>query len=168
MEKPDAAFETLRKILLQRPLILGIGNELRGDDAAGVALVRRIAQSGYSPTLLVYANPENYLERIARIPHTVRLWIDIVHFGAKPGEFRIFRPEEIEQFAISTHNFSLTVVFRYLQASRPAEDFLLGIQPAATALGAPLSAPVQRRVALLADFIGRIHRLPIQTNREES
>ncbi len=157
MEKSEEQFRRLEEILRVNPLIIGIGNELRGDDGAGIALVRRISRNGYSPTLLVYANPENYLRRIAAIPHRVRLWTDIVHFGGNPGDFRILSPEEIDRVAISTHNFSLTVLFRYLQESHPAREFLLGIQPRSTALGEPLTPEVQHIVDVLADFISRIN-----------
>ena len=148
----------LPEILAQHPLIIGIGNELRGDDAAGIELVRRLDQAGYSPTLLVYTNPENYLRRISQIPHTVRLWVDIVHLVGRPGEFRILQAEEIDQVAISTHNFSLTVVFRFLQETHPADDFLLGIQPKSTELGAALSQEVSQSISAIARFILEVRR----------
>ncbi|OGB69936.1 MAG: hypothetical protein A2Y94_08775 [Caldithrix sp. RBG_13_44_9] len=146
-------YEQLKQIISSKPLIIGIGNELRGDDGAGIILVQRIQTSGYKNTLIVGGTPENYLQKIITMPSESRLWIDAINWGSSAGGFKIFQKEEINHFAISTHNFSLTVITKFLNEFRPIPDFFLGIQPQNLALGEYLSTPVDHIVNELAGII---------------
>ncbi len=149
-------FTTLETLIRQESLIIGIGNTLRGDDAAGLELVGLLQKQGYPATLLVGGNPENYLNKIAAVPCTNRLWVDIVHFNGTPGEWRLFSSQEIGHYAISTHNFSLELLFKYLNTIQPAEDVCLGIQPQQTSLGESLSRPVYQTIQELSTRIMEI------------
>ena len=136
----------LLKILKKQPLLIGIGNTLRQDDGAGVYLTQSLIDAGYSKALVVHSNPENYLQKINSINTEFRLWIDVVNWSAEPGEFRLFSLDEIDHIAISTHNFSLTVLINYLNQIKPAKDYLLGIQPVSIQLGEGLSLPVANTI----------------------
>lgn len=133
----------LESILAYRPAIIGIGNELRGDDGAGVFIVNRLRDMGYPHALAVYDTPENYLQKIASMEGESRLWIDVINWESKPGNYKIFLPEEIQHFAISTHNYSPTVLLEFLKPLRPVPDYFLGIQPLNLTLGARISEAVQ-------------------------
>ncbi len=143
----------LQRIIQKRPLIIGIGNPLRGDDAAGIETVKTLHSNGYPHTLIVGSNPENYLQRIAEMPGEARLWVDIVNFAGEPGSWRIFSRNEIGHFAISTHNFSLELIFDFLQSLHSVPDFCLGIQPEQTALGTSLSPIVRKTIKELTQLI---------------
>lgn len=134
---------TLQSVLASRPAIIGIGNELRGDDGAGIAIIEKLLQIGYPNALAVYDTPENYLQKIASMDGESRLWIDIINWDSDPGDYRIFLPQEIHHFAISTHNYSPTVLLEYLKPLRPLPDYFLGIQPLNLSLGSQISAAVQ-------------------------
>ena len=149
--------QELNNILSMKPAIIGIGNELRGDDAAGILLVQKIQDSGYQNSIIVYSNPENYLNKIANIRCNARLWIDVINWGAEPGDYKIFSTDEIGQYAISTHNFSPIVLVDYLNSLKDIPDFFLGIQPQKMGLGAKISVPVQDTVTKIANFI--IHHM---------
>ncbi len=136
----------------QQPLIIGIGNRLRGDDGAGVILAEELAAGGYSPTLIVHGTPENYLRKIAEMSETLRLWVDVINWNASPGEFRVFTLEDIGQYAVSTHNFSPVVLVEYLNSMKAVPDVFLGIQPRSLSLGSELSGPVARTVRHLTDY----------------
>ena len=155
----------LKEILALKPAIVGIGNTLRGDDGAGVELVERLIAHGYHNALIVFSNPENYLQKIAAMPGGARLWIDIINWNAAPGSFRIFSSGEIGQFAISTHNFSAEVLVEFLSNLKDVPDYFLGIQPEKLTLGEGLSKPV-------ADALERLFRILISAvepeNREAS
>lgn len=145
----------LAQIVQLRPLIIGIGNELRGDDAAGILLVQNIQKLGYPYTLVVGGNPENYLQKIIAMPAESRLWIDTINWGATAGQIKIFQPEEITHFAISTHNFSLALITKFLNESRAIPDFFLGIQPQSLDLGSELSKPVLKSVHRLTKILSQ-------------
>jgi len=116
------------------------------DDGAGVYLTQSLIDAGYSKALVVHSNPENYLQKINSINTEFRLWIDVVNWSAEPGEFRLFSLDEIDHIAISTHNFSLTVLINYLNQIKHAKDYLLGIQPVSIQLGEGLSLPVANTI----------------------
>ncbi len=143
----------LSKILSLSPLIIGVGNELRGDDAAGVEIIQRLKRLGYNNTLTVYSTPENYLQKISSTPGNIRLWIDIINWNAPAGDVRIFTIDEIGQYTISTHNFSPLVLVQYLQRLKNIPDYFLGIQPLDLTLGNKISPPVQKTIDKLIDFI---------------
>ncbi|MBN2366749.1 MAG: hydrogenase maturation protease [Calditrichaeota bacterium] len=153
MEYNEENLNQLREILSPPPLIIGIGNELRGDDGAGIILIEKLRESGYPSLLNVYSNPENYLRKIAEIEKHHRLWVDVINWDAPPGDFRIFDSSEIKYFAISTHNFSPAVLLEFLKEYRNIPDYFLGIQPKNMQLGQALSSEVEETVEFLRDFI---------------
>jgi len=134
---------TLQSVLALRPAIIGIGNELRGDDGAGIAIIKKLLHIGYPSALAVYDTPENYLQKIATMEGESRLWIDVINWDSEPGNYRIFLPKDIHHFAISTHNYSPTVLLEYLKPLRPLPDYFLGIQPLDLSLGSQISAVVE-------------------------
>jgi hydrogenase 3 maturation protease len=145
--------QELNHILSMKPAIIGIGNELRGDDAAGILLVQKIQNSGYQNSIIVYSTPENYLNKIAKIRCDARLWIDVINWGARPGAYKIFDVDEIGQYAISTHNFSPIVLVDYLNSLRYIPNYFLGIQPQKMGLGDKISTPVRDTITKIATFI---------------
>ncbi len=87
------------------------------------------------------------------MPGESRLWIDTIHWGAKAGKIKIFQKEEITHFAISTHNFSLSIITKFLEEFRSIPDFFLGIQPLRLDLGSELSKPVLQTINRLTRII---------------
>ena len=136
-----------QQIIEMQPLIIGIGNTLRQDDGAGILLVENLLQNGYRNALVVHSTPENYIQKIAAMPGEARLWIDIVNWKALPGEYRIFNKSEIGYFAVSTHNYSLSVLVDFLRSFRDIPDYFLGIQPKTTNLGEGLSVEIEKTVS---------------------
>jgi hydrogenase 3 maturation protease len=144
-------------ILQGRVLVVGVGRELRADDAAGLALVREL-RGGRNSRLICLecgAVPENYVAEIARRnPDTVIL-ADAAELGAEPGSFRFLTAGEVESLDLSTHGVPLPLVMAEIEARTGARVWLLGIQPASLGLGQELSPPVHRTVVLLAQVLAR-------------
>lgn len=148
----------LAQLIAQIPLIIGIGNTLRGDDAAGIALLEQLEKLGYPHSFNCGANPENYLYKIAGYPAKYRLWVDAIQFRGKPGEWKIFNRDEVAVYDISTHNFSPDLLSCFLENIKTATDFFLGIQPLQMQLGTPLSLEVKQTVDWLSRTIIQIYR----------
>jgi hydrogenase 3 maturation protease len=149
----DNQLTKLKNIVRSFPLIIGMGNELRGDDAAGIILADHLVEGGYPAVINVNGNPENYLKKISEMPGNLRLWIDIINWGGQVGEFRIIESDDIHHFAISTHNFSPVILLSYLKETRNIPDYFLGIQPYSVNLGSPVSPPVKKTVEFLSSYI---------------
>lgn len=137
-------------------VVLGIGNALRGDDAAGSALARRL--EGRVRALVVDAEevPESYLGRIrAAHPDTVLL-VDAVDMGAAPGAVALVEAEEVAGYTPSTHRVPLGLLMGYLGRELGASVVLLAVQPRHVNVASHMSAEVQASVALVGEVLERL------------
>jgi hydrogenase 3 maturation protease len=139
-----------------RIAVIGIGNELRGDDAAGLALARELralipAQVG-DRYLVVEAGsaPENMCGLLRRFKPDLVLLVDAANLGTEPGTLQWLEWPMAVGFSVSTHSLPIHMVAAYLEAELGCVVELLGIQPASIAFNAPLSPPVSRAVKAAA------------------
>lgn len=132
----------------KRISVVGIGHELRGDDAVSIYIIHQLQQflpSTENRLLLVAGSaPENVTGQVRRFaPHTVLL-IDAVDMGQPSGTIRCIDLESnIVESASSTHTLSLRLFTTYLQSEFQCEIHLMGIQAEQTILDASLSSAVQ-------------------------
>ncbi len=141
-----------------RLAILGVGNLDKADDAAGslcVALIRTNFH-GVRPDLLVLqggASPENETGRLREFQPTEVVIIDAALGGHPPGTVFIVDARDISQDDLSTHHMPLSLLIRYLEASLECRVLCVGIEPQSVDARDPVSAPVKRSVAYLAEKI---------------
>ncbi|MQY67867.1 MAG: hydrogenase maturation peptidase HycI [Hadesarchaea archaeon] len=129
-----------------RVAIVGIGSDMRGDDVAGIEVVRRLRRKLESSKVLLIeggVTPENFTREIRKFKPTHVLLIDATDFGSKPGDIVLAEPEAIVGQSISTHTLPLSILAGYLQEQTGAKIMLLGIQPARAQMGAEMSEPVK-------------------------
>jgi len=139
--------------------ILGIGNELRRDDAVGLAVVDRLSFFVDDPSIVLLNCqnvPENFTGYVKRFRPTCVVLIDAADFGAVPGNARIFQLNDLESPEITTHRASLTMLGAYLQSETNSSVFVIGIQPADCDFGSGLSPSVRRASVAVADTIGTV------------
>lgn len=137
-------------------VVVGIGNPLRGDDAVGSCVARRLALER-SPASIIDAQevPESYLGRIvAACPDTVVL-LDAVDIGGRPGDAAIIESDQIERYHPTTHRVPLGLVMQYLRCETGADTFVIGIQPSQVAFGRPMTREVEESVVLIAGLLER-------------
>jgi len=149
----EAVPEPLRPLARWRNtkvVILGVGNTLMGDDAAGPLVCERMA--GRSSAVVIDAGtvPENYIAPIRRAAPDVLLVVDAVDFGGVLGQIRVFDPAEICAFAFGTHALSFHLFLDKLQRERPIDVRLIGIQAGPRELGGRVSPAVHRAIEMLA------------------
>jgi len=146
-----------------RVAVLGVGNELSGDDGAGVRVVRELAaRLPATPGVLLIDGgvaPENYTGPLRRFQPNYVLEIDAAHLGEAPGTTRCVDWREADGLSASTHTLPPSVLASFLVAELGCEVSLIGIQPAKTGSdtpmieGGPLSPAVERAVCQLADAL---------------
>ncbi len=133
---------------------MGIGNELNGDDAAGVMVARRLAASlpPREHLLVLEAGlaPENFTGSLRRFRPNLVLLADAGDFGGQPGEVALIDWQEAQGFSASTHTMPPSILAGYLHAELSCAIYILAIQPARTDFDAPLSAPVEQAIRLLS------------------
>ena len=133
--------------LKPRIAILGVGNELRGDDGIGPEVVRALRSplAGRKNFFLADTGPapENFTGAIRRFAPDMILLIDAAALYGEPGSIYWIDWGEASGFSASSHTLPLSILVEYLTAELGCEAFLLGIQPEATTLGASLSKPAE-------------------------
>lgn len=128
--------------LLARPwLLVGVGSDLRGDDAFGPLLARRLAEEGY-PALDGGTSPESLTGPILRSGAEVLVLADVGNLGAPPGTLRLLPAAAVPPGGSSTHDPGLGLLVAYLGAQRPLAAHVLAVEPARLGLGAPVSREV--------------------------
>jgi hydrogenase maturation protease len=157
-----------------RIALLGLGNLMRTDDAAGMLALQRLAESGLlPPDVRVIEGGTlglDLLDGLRGISHLLAL--DAVDMGVVPGTLSRFDGKEIDNLPVSKSvhllGFSdLMGALRLLDAA-PKEVVLLGVQPASTDWGTVLSPEVdlalqtlmKSTLAQLAQWIIRPPRSP--------
>ena len=146
-----------------RPLrlaVLGVGHELYGDDAVGGWLAGRLcAMTPASERLLVIQGgpaPENFTGTLRRFGPDLVLMIDAALMNLEPGETGWLNWQDTRGFSASTHTLPLNILAGYLTAELNCEVALLGIQPAQTRVGEPLSPEVREAAESAAKSISEI------------
>jgi hydrogenase maturation protease HycI len=135
-------------------VIMGIGNTLKGDDAAGSLVCERLKSENISADVINAATvPENYIQTIIKKSPRNLIVIDAVSFDAAPGAIKVFQTEQLDSMIISTHTLSPRVFIDMIQQSIVLEVIFIGIQPGQTQLGSPLSAQVSRAIEELAQVL---------------
>ena len=130
----------------KKVLIIGMGNRLKGDDGVGSIIAEKLKEKIRKENLFVIDAenaPENYTGKIKEISPELLLIIDAVDFNSYPGDFKIFEINEIKDTTVSTHNFSISLLKKFIKVD---EIYLLGIQPENISFGENLSERVKKSV----------------------
>lgn len=152
--------EALQTRLRGKVVVVGVGNPLRGDDAAGSLLARQLVAA---PGLLVIDAeevPENVVGEVAAAcPDTV-VFVDAADFGGEPGSIAVVESDHAEAISATTHRLPLGITMRYVAARTGADVFLLGVQPGQRTFGAPPSAEVADSVGALTSLLAALASRP--------
>jgi hydrogenase 3 maturation protease len=140
-----------------RLAIVGIGNELNGDDAAGVLIVRKLIPFFItSPSIKILEAgqaPENITGAVIRFKPDDILFIDAVSLNAPPGSIHWIDWQRVEGFSASSHSLPLSVVIQYLLHEHACRVHVLGIQVSDTTTGSPVSPEILRSVDSISELI---------------
>lgn len=132
-------------------LILGVGNGLKGDDAAGPLVCERLSGKLSAKVIDAGTAPENHIRPILKVAPDTLLIVDAVDFGGQPGQIRLLGPEQIRKSGLSTHALSLHLFIDMLRRDRGIDVHLIGIQAGHTRLGDPVSPAVEQAIETLVD-----------------
>ena len=109
-------------------ILLGIGNELNGDDAIGIWVARNFKADGWL-SIDCATVPENYIGEIVRAKPDKIVLVDAAEMGLKAGEIRIIPKEKLSKASFSTHTIPLSIFMTHLGQMTRAKIYLIGIQP---------------------------------------
>ena len=130
-----------------RIAVIGIGNELRGDDAAGLRLVgilkSLVAKNGNLLVIEAGPAPESFSGTLRRFQPDLVLLIDAADMSLDPGTVQWLSVRDTTGFSASTHSLPLHILADYLITELGCEVALIGIQPTHSDVDTPLTPVVQ-------------------------
>jgi len=130
-------------------VIVAMGNELRGDDGAGILFGNLVKENTSLTVINGGAAPENITGLVVKkCPDTI-LIVDAMDFGGEPGEILLVSGERLEKDAVSTHG-SLKLFVEYLEKMTGVRVQILGFQPKSFELGKEISPEVYESVRKIA------------------
>lgn len=131
----------------KKVVILGIGNEIKGDDAAGPLIARKIsALINKNRNVVVFDGgtvPENYTGSIRKENPTHIILVDAVEMKKEPGYIRVVEKDEIANYNISTHAMPVSFLIKYMETTIDAKIILVGIQPKSMGFNEKVSKEVE-------------------------
>lgn len=160
-----SSWQASMQSLLNRPAteariaIVGIGNSLRCDDAAGSLAARALMENrlirDLDTVLVMDAGhaPENVTRHLRRFEPDVVLLIDAAEMGEQPGTIRMIDIDEIEGMSASTHTLPLSILANYLVLELNCHLALIGIQPASTEVGEDVHPKVLGAIREIVEHI---------------
>ncbi|MBK6794441.1 MAG: hydrogenase 3 maturation endopeptidase HyCI [Anaerolineales bacterium] len=135
---------------LPRTCLIGVGNDLRGDDSVGLMVARTLLshlQTTDSPAHLLVVEggpaPENVTGRLRTFHPEIVILIDAAHMDEIPGTVQWIPLDSIDGMSASSHSLPLSMLASYLASEMGCDVFVLGIQPMHNAVDTVLSAPVR-------------------------
>ncbi len=142
----------------RRVVVLGVGNTMKGDDAAGLiaaelleaGLAKRRADPGRARVIRAFDVPENFTGRIRAFGPDLVVLVDAALGKRRPGAVFPVDVTKIAAEDLSTHKVPLSAFVRYLDEDIGAKTLILGIQPSAVAFGGPVSPAVRKAAARVA------------------
>lgn len=136
---------------------VGLGNPDWGDDGAGLALARSLAERGVANVLLAGTQPERVALRAgARFDQVV--FLDAAELGAAPGAAVFLDACAVRaRFPqVSTHKMALGTLARLVESSGRARAWLLGVQPESLRPEQALADGVRRTIELLTEILCQV------------
>jgi hydrogenase 3 maturation protease len=143
-----------------RIAIVGVGNELRGDDAVGVHLVRALescSELGSNLQLIDAGSaPENITGLLRRFHPSLVMIFDAARMGEVPGTACWLEWEMVASTGPTTHTLPLVVFADYLILELNCKVILVGIQPGNIELGSQMSDEMYTSIEIISSGLSRV------------
>jgi hydrogenase maturation protease len=131
-------------------LIIGVGNEYRGDDAVGLIVARRLKEQSPDYVKVLEESGEGAALMESWKDADTVIIVDAVHSGAKPGILHRFevhaQPIPTDFFHYSTHAFGVSEAIELARALNqlPPRLIVYGIEGKSFEAGVGLSLEVEK------------------------
>jgi hydrogenase 3 maturation protease len=113
--------------------VVGIGNELNGDDAAGILAAQKIWAGCQIPanclSIVAGSIPENASGPLRKFGPDLVIFIDAADSGQTAGTISWLSEDSIGGFSASSHTLPLTVLGQFLRNELGCQVVYMGIQP---------------------------------------
>jgi len=148
-----------------RIALLGVGSELRGDDAAGLLVAEYLRKSPpkniRQKKLKVFFGstaPENLTGEIKKFKPDCLIIVDSADMNRRPGMVKLIDPDKVGGISFCTHQLPLKILTDYLVQSIGCEIIIIGIQPGKIDFGIVPSKKIERSARHISGMIKEILR----------
>lgn len=135
-----------------RAVVIGLGNEFRGDDTAGLLVARRLRERGATEAVVLACEADPAGLVTAWTGADLAIVVDTVVSGAAPGTVQRFdvsaAPLPARLTASSTHALGVAEAIELARAldRLPGRTIVYGIEGSSFSAGAPLDQTVERAI----------------------
>jgi len=141
--------------------VLGVGSELRADDAIGMMIAQALSKVKKSKinfcSFQGSTAPENFTGEIKKLKPSHLLIIDAFEMGKEAGCAMVFEPEDAKSaVSFSTHRMPLEILINYLCKYFSCCVIILGIQPESLEFMGPVSGKVKAAAGKIEKIIKKI------------
>ena len=164
-EQPSEDFRVSDQDNLQKVLVVGIGNEYRGDDGIGVVIARKIREKCPSSVCVKEESGEGAALMEAWRGYESVILVDAVSSGSPPGTIVTIdagkKKVPAKLFHSSTHAFGIAeaVELARAMAMLPPRLWIFGIEGAAFSAGIGMSNEVQESAEhVVEEILRRVQR----------
>jgi hydrogenase 3 maturation protease len=138
-----------------RTCLVGVGNDLRGDDSAGLVAIREILARGAASYSFMPIEggpaPENVTARLRKFQPELVIFLDAAHMDEPAGAIRWIELDSIDGMSASSHSLPLSVLAEFIARDFNCPVLVLGIQSAQNEVGETLSDPVRQAVTEIVE-----------------
>ena len=132
-------------------VVLGVGSELRGDDAAGVLVARAVGHAKLPGVHAIDGGtaPENFTSDVKKLAPTHLVIVDAAQLGGtppSPGAVALLDAPQAGATGFGTHALPLGVIAAYLSAETGCHVTIVAIQSKNAGMGDEMSEEVARAV----------------------
>ncbi|WP_082397999.1 hydrogenase maturation peptidase HycI [Methanobrevibacter arboriphilus] len=160
----------------EKLVVLGIGNELRGDDSIGPYIIKELENMSMGSNSSDNSNtktsdkkfnrniifidggsaPENFTGLIKKENPSHLLIIDAALMGTNPSNVKTIVKDELPNINASTHSMSLSYLIKYLEVDIYFDFLLIGIEPVSMNLGEEISHNVLKSADEVIDILSSL------------
>ncbi|MHA1784214.1 MAG: hydrogenase maturation protease [Candidatus Helarchaeota archaeon] len=145
-----------------RLALIGIGNNQRQDDEAGLAVIQNLMEkieheTGNLKLIEGIGAPEYYIHEIDDWKPTHLLMIDAADMGLIPGSIRIITRKNLARVSLSSHSLSKNTLLDFLISFNPdLKILILGIQAESIEIEQKMTERVRNSVNTLSNILEEI------------
>ncbi|HEM55213.1 MAG TPA: hydrogenase maturation protease [Thermodesulfobium narugense] len=140
-------------------LVIGIGNELQGDDGLGVHVIKELKKVSLPDEVDLLAGGTSGSDLIVYFEGVdFAIFVDAVRGGNKPGTIYKYKPEEMKyqkSIALSPHQIGIpeTLSLAEFVGKKPKRSIFFGMEPMNLEFSMELSEPVKEKLPRLVKLI---------------
>jgi hydrogenase 3 maturation protease len=136
-------------------VVIGMGNELRADDAVGLHVVRLLKPFTHGKLKVFegHMTPEAYIGPTCASRPTHVLIVDAAELGQKPGAWQVLSKNNVEQGLFTSHTIPAVEIAAEIQRRCSAAVVFVGIQPKSRDISLDLSRECQKAAEEISEII---------------